>query len=268
MHTIFVSGRETPDSYRYNEWYGITCPFHCHSSFELVIVLSGKLQVEKEDKIYTLGKNDIIVIMPFENHKFDTADNSHIAILELSTDLISSFDTIFKNKMPENPCYRLNSNQLAIISNHLKNADNNPAIELNCIIFMIFSLILRNTTLIPYNEPNNNFKKAIIYTSMHYEENICLKDVATALNINHIYISRLFAKNNINFSDFINSFRIRKATQLLKNSTCSISEICFNCGFGSIRNFNRVFLKFMNCTPSVFRQKNQSFNPNDRVEFL
>ena len=269
MYSIFVSGTEIPDTYKYNEWNAINCPSHCHSSFELIIVLSGELNVKKEDKAYTLGKNDAIVIMPFENHKLVTQDNSpHIAVLEISTDFISSFDTIFKNKKPENPCCKLTDNQLGAISEHLKNTNNNPIIELNCIVFIIFSLILNNTKLIPYNEPNNNFKKAIIYTGTHYEENICLKDVAKALNINHVYLSRLFAKNNINFNDFINSFRVRKATKLLKNSDLSISEICFDCGFGSIRSFNRIFLKSTNCTPKVFRKNSQNSTLDNRIEFL
>ena len=268
MYSIYISGREFPNMYRYNEWHAINCPTHCHSEFELIIVLSGELHVEKENKFYTLSKNDTISIMPFENHKLTTTDNSHIAVLEISTDLVSSFDTIFQNKKPENPCCKLTQNKLASILDHLNNAKNTPLIELNCIVFIIFSLILRNSKLIPYNEPTDNFKKAIIYTSTHYEENICLKDVAAALNINHVYLSRLFTKNNITFNDFLNNFRVRKASILLKHSSLNISEICFNCGFGSIRSFNRIFFKAMNCTPKFFRQNVQNLTPNDRIEFL
>ena len=69
------------------------------------------------------------------------------------------------------------------------------------------------------------------------------------------FISRLYAKNtNVRFNDFINSFRIRKSISLVTDKNLSISEISFMCGFGSIRNFNRVFLAEFGCTPKEFRK--------------
>ena len=268
MYTIYLSDNETPNTYKYNEWHNIYCPSHCHSSLEIVIVLSGVLNAEKEGKPYTLKENDMLVVMPFETHNFTTTDGSHIAVLEISTGIISSFDIIFKNKTPENPCCSLSGDELALFFDHLKSVDSSSMIELNFIVFMCFSIIMKNTKLKAYSEPDNYFKKAILYVNTHYEENICLKDVAKAININHIYLSRLFAKNNLRFNDFINSFRIRKANQLLKASDLSISEIAFNCGFGSIRNFNRIFLKHMNCTPNDYRKMYQSSFSANRKYFI
>ncbi len=239
----------------YNEWTDIDCPSHCHHLFEVVFVLSGEFIIEKEDKIYTLGKNDVMIIMPYEMHKFTTKQHSEIAVLEIATSLISGFDTLFKNKVPQNPCFNITDDNLKFIYEHLSHVSADNCIEINCTVFTIFSLLLKNTELICHNEPNDFFRKAVIYTHNHFEENIVLKDVASALNISYVYLSRIFSKNSIKFNDFLNGFRLEKAITLLRNPTLSISDVCYTCGFGSLRNFNRVFLKNMLCTPKEFRKK-------------
>ncbi|MCG8579779.1 MAG: helix-turn-helix transcriptional regulator, partial [Bacteroidales bacterium] len=53
--------------------------------------------------------------------------------------------------------------------------------------------------------------------------------------------------------DFVNEIRLGYATRWLIESNKSISEICFECGFNNISNFNRAFKKRQGCTPSEFR---------------
>jgi AraC-like DNA-binding protein len=55
------------------------------------------------------------------------------------------------------------------------------------------------------------------------------------------------------FVDFVNSHRIGIAAQELLETNKSISEICFECGFNNISNFNRIFKKKQGCTPGDFR---------------
>jgi transcriptional regulator GlxA family with amidase domain len=54
--------------------------------------------------------------------------------------------------------------------------------------------------------------------------------------------------------DYIISIRLGHATRLLVDSTMSISEICYACGFNNISNFNRIFKKKKNCSPKEFRE--------------
>ena len=54
------------------------------------------------------------------------------------------------------------------------------------------------------------------------------------------------------FSDYVNSLRCRKATQLLKEKENSILEISMMSGFDCIRTFYRVFKKEYAMTPSQY----------------
>jgi len=67
--------------------------------------------------------------------------------------------------------------------------------------------------------------------------------------------SRFFKKNSgQNFIDFVHKVRISQACNLLANSSESITDICFACGYNNISNFNRHFLRSKHVIPSVYRR--------------
>lgn len=268
MNTQFtLNGLTSANFFQFNEWTDINCPSHCHRTFETVFVKSGNITVEKGDSIYTLSKNDAIAIMPFEKHKFVTESASRIAVFEISTELISNFDSLFKNKTLKQPMCRMSDRDIENVYDHLKYAYNNP-VEMNCIFFGLMSVFLRSSELVTFHAPSDIFQKAILYANSHYDEDICLKDVAKALNVSPVYLSRMFAKKGqIKFSEFINSFRLQKAIAMITDQSLPISEIAYACGFGSIRNFNRVFLKMMRCTPGEYRQKSIMANKTNTFHF-
>ena len=57
----------------------------------------------------------------------------------------------------------------------------------------------------------------------------------------------------LNFSDYINTLRVRRASRLLEKTDKKIADISEDVGFGSIRSFNRAFLDVMKMTPKEFR---------------
>lgn len=67
-------------------------------------------------------------------------------------------------------------------------------------------------------------------------------------------ISHLFARElKVSLSQYINVLRISHACRLLIGSDCRIIEIAYACGYNSLRNFNRVFLRMVGVTPSQYR---------------
>ncbi len=57
-----------------------------------------------------------------------------------------------------------------------------------------------------------------------------------------------------NLSDYIIDIRLGFASRLLVDSTMSIAEICYECGFNNLSNFNRIFKKKKSCSPKEFRE--------------
>jgi AraC-like DNA-binding protein len=89
----------------------------------------------------------------------------------------------------------------------------------------------------------------------NYRENIRLDQLAEMVSMTPVSFSRFFklhtGKSPI---DYIIEVRLGYASRLLVDSSKTIAEICFECGFNNISNFNRIFKKNKGCTPKEFRE--------------
>ena len=66
----------------------------------------------------------------------------------------------------------------------------------------------------------------------------------------------------MSFTDIVNCLRLKEAKRLLEQTDMPISELAYEAGFGSIRNFNRLFEKYFKCMPKDIR------NDSVKVNFL
>ena len=96
--------------------------------------------------------------------------------------------------------------------------------------------------------------KARQFIHEHSDEGLSLTKVAKFSNISGNHLSEKFKEvTGINFVDYIARKRVGKARDLLWNSNLRISEIAFAVGFQSLSQFNRVFKKLTQKSPSQFR---------------
>ena len=56
-------------------------------------------------------------------------------------------------------------------------------------------------------------------------------------------------------NEYIIDVRLGYATRMLVDTTSTIAEISYSCGFNTLSNFNRQFKKGKGCSPSEFRKK-------------
>ncbi len=81
-------------------------------------------------------------------------------------------------------------------------------------------------------------------------------DVAEASNVSVQYLSRLFRQDvNMTVVEYINKHRIDKAKELLANTDKTVTEIAESTGYCNNVTFSRNFKKYVDCTPSEYRQK-------------
>ena len=99
-------------------------------------------------------------------------------------------------------------------------------------------------------------RNILMYIDEHYTETISRKDIAKAVGYNESYISHLFKQTvKTTLSEYIYSMRVYDAAQLLMKTDLPITQIVSQLGFGSIRNFNRVFLSHTGFNPRDYRKK-------------
>ncbi|HSM64254.1 MAG TPA: helix-turn-helix domain-containing protein [Gillisia sp.] len=87
---------------------------------------------------------------------------------------------------------------------------------------------------------------------------VSLADLSEKLSISSKHLSQVINQSfNKNFFDFINSYRIKKVQQILKESKddkLTVLEAMYQAGFNSKSSFNTAFKKETGQTPSEFRK--------------
>jgi AraC-like DNA-binding protein len=97
--------------------------------------------------------------------------------------------------------------------------------------------------------------KVYEYVNANYKETIRLKDLADLVGMSPVALSRFFKlRSGKTVSEYIIEIRLGHAARLLVDTTNSIAEICYDCGFNNLSNFNRIFKKKKGCTPKEFRE--------------
>lgn len=102
----------------------------------------------------------------------------------------------------------------------------------------------------------NNERMEIIYSYLkdNYHRTIKMEEVAGLVNMSLISLGRLIKRSTgKSFKEFLIEVRLGSATRQLIETNKNITEICYDVGFNNISNFNRIFKKYRNCTPSEFR---------------
>jgi AraC-like DNA-binding protein len=93
------------------------------------------------------------------------------------------------------------------------------------------------------------------YINDNYRQDIRLPVLAQMAGMSPVAFSRFFKmRTGKSLSDYIIDVRLGYAASCLIDTNQSIADICFECGFNNLSNFNRIFKKKKNCSPKEFRE--------------
>lgn len=111
------------------------------------------------------------------------------------------------------------------------------------------------------SEENNKLDQLLKFMESekpYLEPSLTLQQLASLTNINARELSQLINEQlHLHFFDFINSYRIKIAKEMLLNDTSTtISTILYEVGFNSKSSFNTAFKKHAKVTPREYRKLN------------
>ena len=96
--------------------------------------------------------------------------------------------------------------------------------------------------------------RAVAYCNENYPRKITLDELASHVRLNKSYFSQLFHKEmGMSFGDYLESVRIKRAQQLLRENQASMAEIAESVGFSNQNYFTKVFKRATGATPSQYR---------------
>jgi AraC-like DNA-binding protein len=252
-------------------------PLHRHEDFELNFV-SGCRGARRVvgDSMEELGDYDLVLVganLPhcWEQYKC-TSRNIHEVTIQFPATLISE-EMMMKNQlgsireMFERAKTGLSFDLPVIMSIFNKLDELNKSqpgflrllklLEILYILSMADSHSLSSSSFanVTSHTDSRRVRKVEEEIARNYNKQIYLKDLADMVGMTPTAFSRFFKiRTGRTLSDYIIDIRMGHAARMLVDTTMTMSEICYECGFNNISNFNRIFKKRKGCCPKEFRE--------------
>ena len=111
------------------------------------------------------------------------------------------------------------------------------------------------------NNSNEVLKKVEKEIEGHYMENLSLKYLSEKYYINSAYLGQIFKKKyNISFKDYLNNYRIDRASELLTRTNDKVCNIAQLVGYNSLDYFISKFVAVKGKTPLQYRKQFVNMN--------
>lgn len=257
----------------------VRVPWHWHDEPEIVVILSGKVNVYIGgcELILKSGEGYFANSGILHSARLCTSSGRQHAMV-FNPKVIASQDDIIWNTyvspilLHDNlPFIKLTSEvswQKEILSLSEKAWHSGAyektdyALTVRSALSQVFSLMIHNigteaehpyTTKMQRDELR--IKKTLYYIETHFREQITIEDIAASASISVSTLLRLY--HDILHTtpiQYVLKYRLEQIRDELKiNLDSSISEIAYSCGFNDISYFNRCFLKTYGETPSAYK---------------
>ena len=115
---------------------------------------------------------------------------------------------------------------------------------------------ITKTTHIGYNEKESKRLCSVFdWITSNFEKDIKLAEAAQIAQMNENAFSRFFSlRTRKTFSGFVQELRLQKAAKLLVENDMTITEVCYECGYNNVSNFNRQFLNHYQMNPMRYKK--------------
>lgn len=226
---------------------------HMHSSFELIIIISGSMEVTVGTNVYNVSKNEAVLIFPHQIHSLKSDESEHMLYI-FSPDIIKAFSAKVISKRPSNNKFVLSKYVLEALS---KLDMDSSIIEKKGVLYTTCAMFEKSTDYIEHTNYNGNLLQRIFdFIESEYSKECTLQKLSEKLSYDYSYLSRFFKSTvGIGFNEYVNQYRINAACEQLTNTDCSILQCALDCGYTSLRSFNRTFKSVLSISPSEYKKR-------------
>lgn len=112
------------------------------------------------------------------------------------------------------------------------------------------------TATVMFSYQDDRVRRIVRFVEESYSRKLSLEEIGRSVDMSPSSVCRYFKRRtHQNLWEYINSFRINRAAQLIVETQLPISEIGPRCGFTNVSNFNHLFRAHLGTTPSDYRSR-------------
>lgn len=260
--------------------------WHWHVEFEFIVITAGTAQFLVADQVFILSAGDCLLINQNVIHRvkpYNNCDCVYYSVVFHPSLFMDTTNPVIRSKyldpISSNPNFKyyLMKSKDQSAEPHIKllqkilhvNEECSFGYELmtrallNSFWIDLLRLSLQHAeTVLPSENSQmildeDRVKKILTYIATHYMEQISLDDIASSVHISKSECCRCFKRRlQITPFEYLIKYRVYSAaiTIVQASGRISISDIANKAGFNSSSYFNKMFRKYIGCTPTQFRK--------------
>ena len=227
-------------------------PPHMHGSFELIVVTEGEMIVMVDKKAHTVRAGQAALVFPHQVHALHTDTHSSHFLCIFSPKLVQAYSKVYSVAVPESnhftptPFYVTQLMALAAAPH---------ALAVKGVLYALCAEFDATATYLARSADKKELIDSIFnFVQQNYGGACTLAALSAATTYHYVYLSRYFKSyTGLSFTDYVNRYRVNEACYLLKNTDNAVLQVALDCGFDSLRSFNRNFKRIMGKTPNAYR---------------
>lgn len=237
--------------------YGLECRPHINSELEVIHVTQGFIDVWVGGVSLRVPEGHAVLIFPHQPHSFHPLDDATGRVYMFRFRIAGDFSNAHGSRNIRPFILPLSKALADYLKEAVLRAERQPdEITAKSMFFPLIAEYLEKVDTAAAHNPGNQLVGQIMdYILNHLQDRITLKTLSAHFGINTVSLSRLIKEYTYtSFTDFVNNIRIERAIELIAEYDVSVTDAAFQAGFGSVRNFNRVFQSILGITPSEYRR--------------
>lgn len=235
----------------------LQCEMHINPELEFVYLLEGSMTVLYDDGKLELNPGEVAMVLPYRLHRFLPSEDCKAWVMMFSYGISESFYNTYRVQNVQRVKCILESSVAGYVESLVcRDAESLSVYEVRSLYNALLGVYLKAKGEAVVGMDGSMVLRGLIeYIATHALEEMTLRSACAQFGLSEARVRRALKAVKMSFGDLVASIRISHALSLLANDDLNITEIAYACGFGSIRSFNRVFIKTMQCTPSEYRKE-------------
>ena len=251
--------------------------WHYHPECELLLVQSGKLDIDIDGETYEMAEGDVVILGSMQLHsdrnvevpteyivlQFDLQaffDQSTIPYLQYFNETkvpLSAMNYIFRDhpgaRSEAAACIRL------LLDEALRK-DIGYELAAGMLIKKLLLILIRNDSkglLAGQNRVERiRLQPVLDYVESGISGRIAVEDASRLANMSYYYFVKFFKRMmGMSFMEYVNYRKIKRAEQLLLTCDLSVSEVGERIGMANMAHFYKMFRKYNGDSPKGFQKR-------------
>ena len=228
-------------------------PLHLHGNFEMIAVTEGEMVVTVGGTDYALKGRDAVLVFPHQAHALTTPVHSRHILCIFSPGLVQGYRETFRDSVPRDNRFCPSELWMRELYD-LDRPDPNP-LRVKGLLYSLCGRFDEGAGYLPRSGAREGLLERVFrFVEENYRGDCSLSALSREISYHYVYLSRVFKRSTgLSYTDYVNRYRVGEAISHLAEESRSVLQIAMDCGFDSLRSFNRNFRAVTGTTPGAYR---------------